>query len=154
MTRAAFALRRDKLLAKRIGFFTETNRHKPGYRRWVENIKLDQPTNDTGRIITLLVRRLGEIFNRSQQYHRLGVYLYDLIPESALPTDILGHVSPATHDRASKRMQAIDHINQKHGKGRIHYAAQSLGNNWEPKHNTRSPRYVSNWNELPEVFTR
>lgn len=150
-TRAAFALRRDNLLARRIGFFTETNRHKPGYRHWVEDIRLDQPTSDTGHIIALLVERLGNIYSRAQHYHRLGVYLYDLIPETALQTDMLGHVSTDHHDRASQRMQAIDRINTKHGKGKIHFAAEDLAKSWEPKHHIRSPGYVSNWNELPEA---
>src|SRR6185369_11969690 len=35
---AAFALRKDGLLARRIGFFTNTSLHKPGYRRWVQEI--------------------------------------------------------------------------------------------------------------------
>ena len=153
-TRACFALRRDHLLARRIGFFTETNRHKPGHHRWVENITLNQPTDDTGQVIALLAERLGTIFNSAQKYHRLGVYLYDLLPETALQTDMLGQVSPALHDRASARMQAVDHINTKHGKGKIYFAAEGLGKSWEPKHHIRSPRYVSNWNELPEAQLR
>jgi DNA polymerase V len=153
-TRAAFALRHDNLLTRRIGFFTETNRHKPGYRRWVEEIRLAQPTNDTGHIIALLVERLGTIFNSAQQYHRLGVFLYDLLPEGALQTDMLGAVSPQAHDKAAARMQAIDDINTKHGKGRVRYAAEDLGQSWQPKHQIRSPQYVSNWNELPEAKLR
>lgn len=150
-TRAGFALRRESLLARRIGFFTETNRHKPGYRRWVEDIHLDQPTNDTGHIISLLASRLGKIFNPAQRYHRLGVYVYDLIPEEALQTDMLGGIDPIKHDRANARMQAIDHINTKHGKGKLHFAAEDLGSSWQPKHHTRSPRYVSHWDELPKA---
>lgn len=153
-TRAAFALRRDGLLARRIGFFTETNRHKPGYRRWAPEIKLHQPTNDTGLIISLLVAKLSEIFSDKQMYHRLGVFLYDLVPEDALQTDILGQVSTGAHDKSTARMQAIDRINQKHGKGKIYYAAENLGKSWEPKHQIRSPRYVSNWNELPQAIIK
>lgn len=153
-TRAAFALRQDGLLARRIGFFTETNRHKPGYRRWNEEIKLGQPTGDTGQIISLLVQRLGEIFSRAQNYHRLGVYLYDLVPETALQTDILGEVDTDSHDRSTARMQAVDAINQKHGRGKIRYASEDLASSWQPKHNIRSPRYVSNWDELPKARIR
>jgi DNA polymerase V len=149
--RAAFTLRRDQLLARRIGFFTETNRHKPGYRRFTEELKLDQPTNDTGFIIARLVERLGEIFNPAQQYHRLCVYLYDLVPDTALQTDLLGAVSSDVHDKAMARMQAVDHINKRHGKGKIFYAAESLARSWEPKRQIRSPRYVSDWNELPKA---
>lgn len=147
--RAAFALRRDSLLARKIGFFTETNRNKPGYRSWAPELTLSQPTNDTGLITSLLIRELGQIFSSSHQYHRLGVFLYGLIPETALQTDILGQVDPTTHDKSASRMAAIDHINARHGRGKIHYAAESLANSWQPKHRIRSPRYVSDWAELP-----
>ncbi len=153
-TQAAFALRRGGLLAKRVGFFMNTNRHKPGYRQWVQEVTLGQPTSDTGLIISLLTKRLGEIFSPRQRYHRLGVYLYDLIPDSALQTDLLGAVSSETHDRMRTRMEAIDTINTKHGRGKIYYAAEGLGIGWQPKHQIRSPRYVSNWNELPKARIR
>lgn len=147
--RAAFALRSDDLLAGRIGFFTETSRHKPGYKRWVNEIKMPQPTNDTGLITSLLIDKVGEFFNSSQNHHRLGVYLYDLTPASALQTDILGEVNTGTHDRAARRMQALDKINSKYGRSKIRYAAEDLSQAWRPKQHIRSPEYVSNWNELP-----
>jgi DNA polymerase V len=91
---AAHRLRTEHLLAKRVGFFTMTNRHKPGYRRWVREVKLDMPTSDTGHIIELLVRELDDIFSSSQAYHRLGVFLYDFVREDALQTDLFGLVNP------------------------------------------------------------
>lgn len=149
--RAAFSARRDGLLARKIGFYTNTNRHKPGYRQWWRVIKLDQPTNDTGFIISRLTQELEKIFSGSQMYHRLGVYLSDFIPENALQTDLLGHVNPAAHDRATARMRALDEINHKFGRHKMYYAAQDLNRSWEPKYNIRSPRYVSDWDELPEA---
>jgi DNA polymerase V len=146
---AAYKLRREGLLARRIGFFTNTNRHKPGYRSWSHEEQLTQPTADSGQVISRLVRKLDDIFLPQQQYHRLGVFLYDLIPDSALQTDLLGHVDGNLHDKTQARMQALDAINKKHGKGRIYYAAADLSKRWEPKHQIRSPRYVSEWNELP-----
>jgi len=150
-SQAAFKLRREGLLARRIGFFTETNRHKPGYRRWVRELRLGQPTADSGQIISLLVQELGQAFLPSQYYHRLGVFLYDLGNEDALQTDLLGKVSTSKHDRDAARMQALDHINTKIGKGKIYYAAERLAESWRPKHQIRSPRYVSSWSELPEA---
>ncbi|MGH7157630.1 MAG: Y-family DNA polymerase [Candidatus Saccharimonadales bacterium] len=149
--RAAFSLRRDGLLARKIGFFANTNRHKPGYRQWGRTIKLDQPSNDTGQIISLLNQELAKVFSASQMYHRLGVYLSDFVSEDALQTDLLGNVSPAEHDRAGARMQAIDAINHKFGRHKMYYASQDLSRSWEPKYNIRSPRYVSDWSELPKA---
>ena len=148
-TQAAFRLRTHGLLARHIGVFANTNRHKPGYRRWSRELKLAQPTADSGQIISLLVGKLPEIFSRGQQYHRLGVFLYDFVPADSLQIDLLGNVKPEEHDRSTARMAALDHINTRHGKGKIHYAAEDLAASWHPKHDLRSPRYVSNWAELP-----
>jgi DNA polymerase V len=151
---AAFKLRREGLLARRIGLFTGTNRHKPGYRRWVREVQLPMPTSDGGLIISHLVNELQAIYSQNQRYHRLGVFLYDFCPSSALQTDLLGLVDSHTHDRAHARTQAVDRINKVFGKGRVYYAAEDLSKSWQPKHHIRSPRYVSNWDELPEARLR
>jgi len=146
---AAFRLRTEGLVARRIGLFTMTNRHKPGYRRWVREVTLDTPTSDSGAIITELVAQLQTFYSGSQYYHRLGVFLYDLVPESAIQTDLLGFVNTKATDRSRARMQAIDIINKRMGKHKIYYAAEDLSKSWQPKHVIRSPRYVSQWQELP-----
>lgn len=148
---ASFRLRQDKLLARRVGLFTGSNRHKPGYASWTREIRLDMPTNDTGRIISLLSKELRAIFSKTRQYHRLGVFLYDFIPEGALQTDLLGFIDPAQATRSSRRMQAIDAINTKWGRSKIRYASEELSRAWRPKQTLRSPLYVSNWNELPKA---
>lgn len=148
---ATFRLRRAGLVARKIGVFTNTNRHKPGYRRWAHECTLTTPTNDTGIVITRLVSLLQEFYSDKQQYHRLGVFLYDFLPAHILQTDLFGLVNNVEHDASTARMQAVDFINARHGKGKIYYAAQDLSKSWEPKHHIRSPRYVSNWNELPEA---
>jgi DNA polymerase V len=146
---AAFRLRRGRLLTRKIGVFTMTNRHKPGYRQWSFELKLPQPTNDSGKIISLLTAELPKVFSQSQYYHRLGVFLYDFVPEGTLQTDMLGQVSPETHGKETARMAAVDAINSRYGKGKVRYAAEDLSKTWQPKHQIRSPRYVSNWDELP-----
>lgn len=146
---AAFRLRRDNLLARRIGLFIDTNRHKPGFRRWVREVSFGTPTSDSGQIISTLVEKLATFYSNQQYYHRLGVFLYDFVPEGALQTDMLGVIRTDTHDRATARMQALDHINTSYGKGKLRYAAEDLSKTWQPKHRIRSPRYVSSWSELP-----
>lgn len=150
-TRAAFQLRQQKLLTRRIGIYTTTNRHKPGYRNWKCEIRLSMPTNDTGKIISLLVEKLGEIYSNKQQYHQLIVFMNDLIPEDAIQIDLLGEVTPAGHDRTQARMKAVDNINTRFGRGKIYFAAQDLSNSWQPRRRISSPRYVSNWDELPRA---
>lgn len=148
---AAFGLRREQLLARKIGVFSMTNRHKPGFRRWSKEITLGTPTNDTGHIIHTLVELLHEFYNPGQPHHRLGVFLFDFVPENALQVDIFGKVDVPNHQGATKRMQVLDQINKKLGKGKVYFAAEDLSKSWQPKHIIRSPRYVSNWGELPKT---
>jgi DNA polymerase V len=148
--RATFHLRSQSLLAQRIGLFITTNRHKPGYRRWAREIQLNTPTNDSGLVISMLVKELASLYSDKQQYHRLGVFLHDFVPQDVLQVDLLGYVDTDNHDRAKARMQALDTINNK-WKGKIYYAAEDLSNTWQPKYNIRSPRYVSDWDELPKA---
>lgn len=150
-TRAAFDLRREGLLARRAGVFANTNRHKPGYQRWMSEVRLDTPTSDTGMLISLLVQEFARLHNPRQAYHRLGVFLYDFVPENQLQTDLLGQVDTTAHDRARARMQAMDRINSRHGRGHLRYAAEDLSKNWQPKQQIRSPRYLSSWDELPQA---
>jgi DNA polymerase V len=149
--RAAYHLRSQKLLARRIGFFMATNRHKPGYRHWSRELRLDTPTNDTGLIIGRLIEELADVYSGKQAYYRLGVFLYDFVPEGALQTDILGYVDAGSHDRSKARMQALDAINNKWGKHKIYYASEDLNKDWQPKRGIASPRYVSSWDELPQA---
>lgn len=148
---AALQARSANLLAKRAVLFVSTSRHKPGYRSWHELLTLPMPTNDSGHIVSALAQHLRTIYGPQHAYHRAGITLYDFLPVRALQTDMLGMVRPERHDTSQSRMQAIDAINARFGRGRVHYATEALSTAWRPKHSLRSPRYVSLWAELPEA---
>jgi len=116
----------------------------------MREVRLDTPTNDSGRIISLLVAELGAIYSNKQQYHRLGVFLHDFVPEDALQTDILGLVDTPATTGQSPAWQPLTPSTQV-GKGKMRYAAEDLSNAWQPKRQIRSPRYVSDWDELPRA---
>lgn len=147
--RAAARLRREDLLATTAVLYLATNRHKPGYRRVAYPLHFETPTADTGVIVAGLVKGLEGIFNTHTSYHRADVLLYGLVPADYLQTDLFGNVDVQASDASAARMQALDRINARYGKGKLRYAAEDLSKRWQPKHNMRSPRYVSNWDELP-----
>jgi DNA polymerase V len=148
---AAFRLRRDRQLTRHAGLFLMTNKHKPGFRGWNQEITFETPTADSGKLITELIKALGELYNPAMSYHRAGVWLYDFIPDNQLQTDLLGFIDTTGHDKAQARMATLDALNHRFGKHKIHYAAEDLADRWQPIRKLRSPRYVSNWNELPKA---
>ncbi len=149
IARATARLRKENLLARTAVVSVATNRHKPGYERLSWKVNLDTPSADTGLLTTELMNVVRANFNSSTQYHRADVMMYDLTAADALQTDMLGYVDVAVMQTSQARMQALDAVNARYGKNTLRYAATGLSKAWQPKHQFRSPRYTSNWDELP-----
>ena len=147
--KAAFRLRREGLLTRRASLCLDTNRYKPGYRRQVAELRFNTPTADTGYLTSQLVSQLTELFHSGTLYHRANVLFHDFVATNALQTDLLGYVDVPVASAGQARMRALDHVNRYYGKGTLRYAAEDLSKHWEPKHQLRSPRYTSQWSELP-----
>jgi DNA polymerase V len=147
--RAAFRLRAEGLLARSAVVYLSTDRHKPGYQHISRIITFATPTADTGRITTQLTQALQANFNPQLWYHRADVLLYDLVGERAVQIDLFDDTDLHALQTAHARMRALDALNNRYGKGTVRYAAEELSRTWEPKHNLRSPRYTTQWQELP-----
>lgn len=147
--RATFRLRRDGLLARRACVTLSGNRNKPGYKRHDLWFTFSTPTADTGLIASQVITELDKTYNRAEQCHRANVLLFDLVPQGELQADLLGYVNLEQDTRSQSRLAAVDHIADRFGKGRIGYAAEKLSVKWQPKKQLRSPRYTTNWDELP-----
>lgn len=152
--RATFRLRKDNLLARSAVVSLSTNRHKPDYQRLSKYISFTTPTADTGLVTAQLVKTLSTTFNDRAAYHRANVLLYDLVDGRAMQTDLFGIVDLDGSNRSQARLQALDTLNQRYGRRTVHYAAEDLSQAWEPKHVHRSPRYTTNWQELPVIRAR
>jgi DNA polymerase V len=148
-TRAAFRLRRERLLTRKAMLLLDTNRNKPGYTRQIAEIHFDTPTADSGQLISQLAAELAKLYRSGTMYHRANVLLHDLVGGDTLQTDLLGYVDLAENKAAAARMVALDALNGRYGKDTLRYAAEDLSKRWEPKHRLRSPRYTSQWPELP-----
>ena len=149
--KAAAHLRHEQRLARQAVVIIRTNRTKPGYHKLHSTVTFTTPTADTGTLCAALVHALADNFNAKELYHKADVMLYDLIPQQAVQTDLLGIVDPKKNDREKARMQVVDALNSRYGKNQLHYAAEDLSQAWRPRHNLGSPRYTSSWHELPEL---
>jgi len=147
--RAAYRLRREGLLARKAAVRFASNRHRPDYQRQQAEVSFTTPTADTGRITSELVRRTQDMFRSGMLYHRADILLHDLVGQRQLQTDLLGHVDLGLDQRSQARLSALDDLNQRYGKRTVRYAAEDLNQRWAPKYQLRSPRYTTNWQELP-----
>jgi DNA polymerase V len=147
--RAAAALRRDGGLARTAAIVLDTNKHKPGFQRFYRSVSFATPTADTGKLCEALLDVLADLYSPGQSYHRANIFLLDLTSQNQLQTDLFGMVNLEEDKRARARMRALDDINQRFGTHHLYYAAEDLSRSWQPKHNRRSPRYTTTWDELP-----
>ncbi len=147
--RATLALRREGLAAHGASLALSTDRHKPGYRRQQYAVRFGAPTADTGRISSELIKAARSGFNRGASYHRANVLLYNLVPEHTFQPDLWGETDPRASQTAQDRSRALDSINDRYGKRTLRYAAEDLSQAWHPRQHLRSPRYTTEWDELP-----
>ena len=97
------------------------------------------------------MRAIRAIYRPQLKYYRAYVLLPDLLPDISLQLDLLGKVDHEQADASKQRMTAVDGLNARYGTNTVRFAAEKLSRRWQPKHQLRSPRYVSNWSELPSA---
>jgi DNA polymerase V len=150
---AAGKLRRQQSLTGCITVFIRTNPfnpHEPQYQPSA-SVKLDAATQDTRTIISTANRLLREIFKAGYGYHKCGVQLSHIQPESS-PGQLelfafAGNGLPAEN---RPLMKVVDQINRRFPKA-ISVAATGFDQTWKAKAERVSPRYTTDWQELVGV---
>lgn len=151
VAKGAYKLRRSKQLTASITLFLTTSKHKPAYQAWKQYISLIQPTADTEALLTATLATFRTLYMTGKQYHRAGIILSEFTPDRQLQTDFFGSVDTSRHERQQHKAIAVDSIKNKYGSSSIRNAAELLSDEWQPMAKIRSPRYVSNWQELPII---
>ncbi len=75
--------------------------------------------------------------------------LVDQVVEHRLQPDLFGDINLHSVQVTHARSHALDIINNRYGAGTLHYAAEDLSQAWQPRQQLRSPRYTTDWSELP-----
>ena len=149
--RAGEKLRRKELLAGAVQAFLETSRFRPeAYFAHSGCQALAAPTAYTPDLHAAALRILRAIYRPGHAYQRIGVLLFDLVPEGARQLTFWDLTAETPAHKAL--MQALDKVNATYGRGTLVLAAAGLGAKpWHMRQERRSPRYTTRWAELPLV---
>ncbi len=153
-SRAAEKLRRQHSLAGSLSIFVVTKgqqtgehfRHGPSFHL---HSTLPLHTNHTQDLIKPAMKLATAIFRPGEIYKKAGVLLGDIVPATALQTNLFQEVD--TSATASKLMQAVDNVNFAMRDDLVKFAASGTTRNWKMRSEFRSPRYTTRWEELYEV---
>lgn len=151
VSRAAEKLRRQGSVTGHIAVFIHTNPFSDADKQYRNSAatKLIIPSQDTRYLVELATRLLGAIYREGFYYHKCGVVLSAIQPQTtAGQLDLFNHDSATSG--AEALMAAMDQINQKYPKS-VKIAAAGFATDWQARADRASKSYTTNWQDLLEV---
>ena len=147
--RAAEKLRSEKQKCSQVSVFVRTspfNKNKPQHSD-LKTIGLLTPTNDTRDILTATRKSLLPIFRPGYDYAKAGIILNKFSDEKIKQYSLFK--DPNEPKQNMQLMKYLDQMNTY--ETQIYYASQNT-KKWSPmKQNMTSPKYTTNWHDLPMV---
>ena len=147
--RAAEKLRSEKQKCSQVSVFVRTspfNKNKPQHSD-LKTIGLLTPTNDTRDILTATRKGLLPVFRPGYDYAKAGIILNKFSDEKIKQYSLFK--DPNEPKQNMQLMKYLDQMNTY--ETQIYYASQNT-KKWSPmKQNMTSPKYTTNWHDLPMV---
>jgi DNA polymerase V len=150
MSSAAERLRGQKSVASFIHVFIATNRFKnePQYSNFITQ-RLPVPTASTQDLIKYALANLLKIYRPGYRYKKAGIMLSGIMPDNQAQLDLF---TPFKYQANRKViMGAMDEINQRWGSDTVQFAASGIGQLWQMKQSRKTPRFTTQWSEIPVV---
>lgn len=147
---AALKLRKQRCVTSALYVFLQTNifrEKKPQYGNCMM-FPFPVPTADARYLVRIAKKCVKKIYRQGYQYHKAGVMLLDISPQTVKQYDLLLDVDDT---KSEQLMSAMDNINKRMGKNTIFLAAEGIQRDWMIKCEKRSPRYTTRWGELLKV---
>ena len=151
ISRACEKLRMQKSRAQGVYVFIKTNpfRKKEGQYYNSTHINFIHPLSDTGAIIKEGKKGLKEIFREGYSYHKCGIMLTNLVPDTFYQEDLFVQNKYKKNDQL---MNAIDNINESIRTKAIFYASQGVNQEWKMKCDQRSSLYTTKIEDFVKVY--
>ncbi|MGK5071168.1 Y-family DNA polymerase [Janthinobacterium sp. RT4P48] len=149
--RAGEKLRGQHSLCGAVHVFVQTNRFREKDEQYSNGITIPlvEPSADNRVLAGAALHGLAMIFREGFKYKKAGIMLMDLQAD----TRRQGVLFDAAPDRARsvRAMAALDALNERFGRDTVHLGSAGLIRRWAMLSENRTPRYTTNWMELPKV---
>ncbi len=108
------------------------------------------PVSYTPDLVGAALKGLRHLYRPGFKFKKAGVLLLDLQPLRGAQ----GHLFGRTNPRLSALQQAVDRLNQKHGRETVTCSPRRAQADWMMKRDRCSPAYTTRWTELPKINLR
>ncbi|MFI5362340.1 MAG: Y-family DNA polymerase [Elusimicrobiota bacterium] len=106
------------------------------------------PTNDTAALTRTAKELIGRMFVEGRAYRKAGIVLGALEGADSAQAEFFDDDRAARRDRL---LRAVDGLNASLGGGTLRYGGEQASRAWAPLRERRSPRWTTNWAELPRA---
>jgi DNA polymerase V len=150
--RAAEKLRRQASVARCIQVFV-VSKHEglandPHFRHGPTTAMhsiLSHHTSNTKHFIKAAMQLVEQVFVPGKVYKKAGVLLSDIVPETAIQTNLFANNE---NKQEKKLMQIIDNINFSQRNDVLKFAGSGTRRDWKMRQELRSQRFSTRWEEL------
>ena len=150
--RAGEKLRQSQLEAASMTVFFRTGSYDKSqpYRSWGTTVNFFSSTNDSRELVNNARKVAENLFEPGYKFKKAGVILLGLTPEDEKQLSLF-EKSKEDKKRSQGLMQIMDKINNRYGRETIQLASSGINKKWQMKADYKSPKYTTNWDELPKV---
>jgi DNA polymerase V len=150
--KACVKLRKQKSRASGIYVFLQTNQSRNNDKQYGNALTctFEKPSSDSGYIIKIAKKSLRKIYRHGYQYHKTGIMLLNLIPDTLNQLDLF--YLEGKDKKSDIVMKTMDDINHSMGRSTIQFCAEGIIKTWQIRCNKRSPRYTTRIKELKIVI--
>ena len=151
LARGAEKLRKQHSVCAAVYVFIQTNRFKDEkqYSAGI-TVPLNDATDDTSTMTAAALAGLKTIYRSEYNYKKAGVMLTLLSDKQTRQMTIFD--DPTATQRSARLMSAVDLINRDYGRGTVSLGASGIAQRWAMRAERRSPRYTTQWDELPIAY--
>ena len=136
-------LRRERLFAVEVGVMLSSGKRGVVLSR---TVRLPEATAQTQELVRSANQLLDTIYRQGLLYKKAGVWVQDLRTEQQL------RLGRREREQAAAVDALLDEAARRWGRNVVQLGSEGVKQPWLPRHELRSPRYTSQWAELPRVL--
>lgn len=144
-------LREQGAVCRVLTVFLHTNAFRADLPQYGSSLAIPLPvaTGDSAELVAYARAALLSLYKPHFLYKKAGVVVTGISPADGVTG---GLFDAADRGRAQQVSAAMDAVNRKFGRGTVRLAVQGTDKAfWHPKVEKRTPRYTTQWKDLPKV---
>ncbi|MFZ4456220.1 MAG: Y-family DNA polymerase [Bacteroidales bacterium] len=108
-------------------------------------MQLSVASNDSMELTKYAIEGLRKIFKSGYSYKKAGVIVSEIVPQSHVQGNLFDTID---RSKRARLMNAIDHINDEHGRDKIRLASFGFDRHWVNRRDQLSPNYTTNLKDI------